>query len=187
MPGGVKPLSFIGKTAVFLIAASGMWYFIAPLYNAMLAAVSERLIYPAVKLAVERGTIYIYPAQATQAVGGIYASALHYGLIVVVVLIAATPGLTLPRRLRFMGFAIVGIFAIHLASINIFVRAAIKNGTSLQENPWVTLVLIVGSDLFPVLLWGIIFLQHGLNGSRRPPQIRPAAGRKLKRGRKHAL
>ncbi len=187
MPGGIKPLTFIGRTAVFLIVASGMWYFIAPLYNVMLAAVSEILMYPTVKLAVERGTIYIYPAQATQAAGGIYASALHYGLIVVVVLIAATPGLTLPRRLRFMGFAIGSIFVIHLASIDIFVRAAIKTGASGPENPWVTLVAIVGSDLFPVLLWGIILLKQGFNGSQHPPLIRPAAGGKLKRGTKNAL
>ena len=85
-------LPFVGKAIAFLVAISLVWYFIAPGYNTVLAAVSGKLLPSQSTLTVDQGTIYIYPPAGSEAAGGIYASALHYGLVLVVALILATPG-----------------------------------------------------------------------------------------------
>jgi hypothetical protein len=76
-------LHFIGRAIVFLIALSVVWYFIAPAYNSLLAVSAERLIPAPAALTVQQGTIYIHPQVDVEPVGGIYASAFHYGLLLV--------------------------------------------------------------------------------------------------------
>ena len=154
-------LPFIGKAIAFLIGLSLAWYFIAPAYNTILANVSEKLLPSQSALALDQGTIYIYPPSATEPAGGIYASALHYGLVLVIALILATPRLKLLRRFEFIAIALSAIFFIHTLSIVLFARDILSGAnTPLEQNPVIILFAIVGSDLFPVLIWAALSFKY---------------------------
>ncbi len=154
-------LPFIGRAIVFLIVFSVVWYFIAPAYNSLLAAVAERLIPSQAILTVQHTTIYIHPIVDAEPVGGIYASALHYGLLLVVALISATPGLKLVQRLKFFGIAVISLYIIHVITIVSFARAALSSPTpSVSQNPLLILLAVIGSDLFPVLIWALVSYKY---------------------------
>lgn len=154
-------MPFIGKAIAFLIAISLAWYFIAPAYNTILATVSEKLLPSQSALALDRGTIYIYPPAGTEPAGGIYASALHYGLVLVIALILATPRLKLLRRFAFIAIALGAIFSIHTVSIVLFARNILSGAYApLEQNPLIILFAIVGSDLFPVLIWAVLSFKY---------------------------
>lgn len=165
-----KYFVFIGKAILFLILASIAWYFISPAYNQLLALVAERLVPSQANLTVQQSIIYINLQDGSETVGGIYVSALHYGLLLVIALIAATPGLNLFRRFKFAGIAILSIFVIHLITIVIFVRAILSSpAPALGQDPLVILLTIIGCDLFPVLIWAIVAYRHFTRKSINAP------------------
>jgi len=147
-------LIFIGKAIGFLLAGAVIWYFIAPAYNRLLLATISVLIPSDPMLVLRQDTIYIYAQASTQPAGGIYISALHYGLILVIALILATPGMKLLQRLKFTSIALVAIFAVHLVSVVLFTQTALSATThSMGQNPLIVLFAIIGADLFPVVVW----------------------------------
>ncbi len=178
-------LPFIGKAIVFLIALSVVWYFIAPAYNSLLAVSVERLIPAPAALTVQQGTIYIHPQGDAESVGGIYASALHYGLLLVVALIAATPGLKLVRRLKFFGIAVITLYIIHVVTIVPFARAALSSQTpSTSQDPLLILLAVIGSDLFPVLIWALVSYKYFRDKPKGSPVTARQSGLKSKRQRR---
>jgi len=147
-------LIFIGKAIGFLLAGAVIWYFIAPAYNRLLLATTSVFIPSDPMLVLRQDTIYIYSQASAQPVGGIYISALHYGLILVVALILATPGMKPLKRLKFTAIALVAIFAVHLTSVTLFAQTALSTTTqSMGQNPLIILFAIIGADLFPVAVW----------------------------------
>ena len=175
-----KLLPFLGKSIAAVLVASVPWYFVAPGYNKFLATVSEKLIPSQATLTPEHGTIYIYPPGSVEPIGGIYASALHYGLLLVICLIAVTPGLKMMRRLKFVTAAIIIMFAIQIIAITLFARAALSGtAVSMDQNPLIILLTILGSDLFPALIWGVIAFKYFLPEPRGSPvtarQMQPQA------------
>jgi len=162
-------LPFVGKAIAFLVAISLAWYFIAPAYNTILATVAEKLLPSQSMLTLDQGTIYIYPPAGIEPAGGIYASALHYGLVLVMALIMATPGLKLLQRLRFIAIALLAIFTVHIASIVLFARNVLSGtSVSLEQNPLIVFFAVVGSDLFPVLIWAAVSSKYFSPRSKRP-------------------
>ena len=165
-----KLLPFIGKAIAVVIVASVPWYFVAPAYNRLLATVSEKLIPSQLTLIPQHGTIYIYSQIYVEPVGGIFASALHYGLLLVVALIAVTPNLKLTQRLKYIGIAIISMFGIHVITIVLFVNAAVSSGaSSMRQNPLIIFFTILGCDLFPALIWGVVAFRHFLPEPRGSP------------------
>ena len=149
--------NFIMKAIGFLIVISVVWYFITPAYNRLLVAVVDKVTSPELTLLLKQDTIYIYLQNVSNPIAGIYVSALHYGLLVVVSLILATPGLRIYKRLRSIVIAFIAIFAVHLISIALFAQTSFS-GThgSMEQNPLIVLFAIIGADLFPILIWGIL-------------------------------
>ncbi len=161
--------AFIWKTIGYLVAISVLWYFIAPAYNDLLLAVADKIVPPELTLMLRQDTVYIYLQNVSNPIGGIYISSLHYGLVLVVSLILATPGLGVYKRLRSIVIALVAIFAVHLISVVSFARTALSGtGTSMEQNPLIVLFAIIGADLFPVLIWGILSYKYFLTESGRP-------------------
>jgi len=148
---------FIGKVIGFLIVISVVWYFITPVYNRLLLAVVDKITSSELTLLLKQDTIYIYLQNVSNPIAGIYVSALHYGLLVVVSLILATPGLRIYKRLKSIVIAFLAIFAVHLISVALFAQTALS-GTdgSMEQNPLIVLFAIIGADLFPILIWGIL-------------------------------
>jgi hypothetical protein len=147
-------LFFIGKAILFLIAIAIVWHFISPAYNDLLAATAN-LIHPAHTKIVSYGQdiIRVYLAGSSRAYE-IYGLDLQYGLLIVLALIAATPGLRLMKRLKFALIALVIMFVIHVASILVFAKVAYSSSSAtISSNPYVVFFCIIGPDLFPALVW----------------------------------
>jgi hypothetical protein len=126
-----------------------------------LAATAERLIPAPAALTVQQGTVYIHPQVGAEPLGGIYASALHYGLLLVVALIAATRGLRPVQRLKFFGITVIALYIIHVVTIVPFARAALSSSIpSTSQDPLLILLAVIGSDLFPVLIWALVSYKY---------------------------
>jgi hypothetical protein len=159
---------FIVKAIGFLIAISVVWYFIASAYNRLLLATADKIVSPELALSLRQDTIYIYLQDVSTPIGGIYVLALHYGLVVVVSLILATPGLRLYKRLRAIAIAMIAIFAVHLITVVLFAQTAFSGVvTSMEQNPLIVLFAIIGADLFPILIWGVLSYKYFLTKPRK--------------------
>jgi hypothetical protein len=147
-------LFFIGKAVLFLIAIAIVWHFISPSYNDILAATAN-LIHPAHTKIVSYGQdlLRVYLAGSSRAYE-IYGLDLQYGLLIVLALIAATPGFRLIKRLKFVLIAFVVMFLIHVASVWVFAKVASSSSSAtIGSNPYVVFFCIIGPDLFPALVW----------------------------------
>ncbi len=147
-------LFFIGKAVLYLIAIAIVWHFISPAYNDLLAATAN-LIHPTHTEIVSYGqdTLRVY-ISGSQLAYEIYGLDLQYGLLIVLALIAATPGLRVMKRFKFVLIAFVIMFLIHVASILVFAKVASSaTSATISSNPFVILFCIIGPDLFPALVW----------------------------------
>jgi hypothetical protein len=178
-------LIFGGKVVGLLIAISVLWSFlIAMPYNRALVAVSDRL---------SSGTI-ILGQDATedfrQLFFSIYGvsleddylcvatpnedwvpffmplSALHYGMLLVIALIAATPALGWRRRLTFIPIAILIMFLLHVSTILIIAKVSLSGVNPL---PVITVFITVGAALFPALVWGVLCYKYWWPRAARAP------------------
>lgn len=167
-----KLLPFVGKTVFFFIIVCAVWYFVAPAYNRLLAATASQVAPPQTIISSEQNVIHIFAELTTRLIGGyeIYGLDLQYGLLVVVALIAATPGLRLIQRLKSIVIAAIAMFVIHIVSILVFAHAVRSSTTgSVSNDPFVILFCIVGCDLFPVLVWGLLSYRYFSSRSDAAP------------------
>ena len=105
---------------------------------------------------------------------GIKGAGFHFGLILLPVLIAVTPGLTLLRRLKFIAIALMAMFIIHIITILIFswILQLSDDPSRFAVNPWVTFLVTIGTQLFPALIWVILCFKYwvpraGVAGAKR--------------------
>jgi len=151
-----------------LIAFALVWPFIAPAYNQLLIGASSKIVPQEVTLGVDGSDITVdvesqRPEMSAEASGNIESSSLHYGLLFLMALIAATPGLKLSRRAKFGAIALVSMFLIHLITMMVITRLMLSNvesSGSLAANPFMILFLTIGCDLFPLLVWGALSFRY---------------------------
>ena len=151
---------FAGEAIGALIAIALLWHFlVASHYNHLLVWIADRLSSSRIALGDGSDNIYFYSVDREM---HIYGSSLHYGLLLVVALIVATPGLKLRQRLKFIPLALLIMFIIHIITILTFARVARSSSPAhpMNENPWVILFLVVGCDLFPALVWGVLSYKY---------------------------
>lgn len=153
-----KLLPFIGKVIALIILMCVVWHFVAPAYNHSLVGVSDRFSLTRIFLSEDNATIcFSIIRGGIPLTAWIYGSYLHYGLILVVALIAVSPGLKLSRRVKFILIALIIMFVIHVVAILIManmMQSTANGPPSLHNNPAIILFLTVGCDLFPALVWG---------------------------------
>ena len=163
-------LVFAGKAIGILIALSLLWGFVLAMpYNRALVGVTDRVSRADIILAADfdeevRRENFLQEDSICVAVRGpdqillygfIPASALHYGMLLVVSLVAATPALAWRRRLAFIPLAILIMFVIHLSTILVFARLSLA-GTAAPEHPTVIMFITLGTALFPAAVWGVL-------------------------------
>ncbi len=182
-------LIFAGQAIACLIAISLLWhFFIATSYNRTLVAVTDSLSGDKIilgedfdeevrqELGLKEEYIYIADTQpwGLELHGYIDGLALHYGMLLVICLIAATPGITWRQRLKFIPLALLIMFIIHIITILIFAQVARSStpASPINENPWVILFLIVGCDLFPALIWGVLSYKYWSSKLKAAPPRR---------------
>ena len=169
-------LIFAGKAVGILIAISVLWsFFIAMPYNRALVAVTDSLSGGRIVLGADAGddlkqlflSIYGIPLEqdylCVVTPGEDWVpffmplSALHYGMLLVVSLIAATPGLGWRRRFIFIPIAILIMFLVHIITILIMARVSLAG---VNPFPAITLFITVGTALFPAIVWGILCYKY---------------------------
>ena len=175
-------LIFASAAVGILIVLSVLWTFlIAAPYNRALVATTDPLSGAEIvlgedfeqadrdRLGLKEENIYFTePPEGVVIHSFLEGSALHYGMLLVISLIAATPGLTWQRRLKFIPLAILIMFALHIITILIF--AKISPGTDASRNPFITLFVTMGTGLFPALIWVALSLRYWLPGTQERAQ-----------------
>ena len=170
----------LGKLLVFalvalavLIALSALWaFFLAAPYDHALVAAADHLSGAKVvlgdyyseqvqqDLGLKKENIYIAEPPAGDVIHGFLETwALDFGLLLVVSLIVATPGLTWCRRLYIVPVAVVIMFVLQLVTVLIFAQVSLS-GADPSRNPFVTLFISLGTGLFPALVWGALSLKY---------------------------
>jgi len=153
----VRLLPFAIKAIVLAVVLSLLWHFVAGSYDALLINVSGRFLGSDVILVAERDGISIY--QPGMLMIGTRSSLFYLGIILVVSLIAATPGLKLTRRLEYIAIALLSIFAIHIISILVLAAIAPADKAEIMSsytNPLRILFFVIGGVFFPALIWWLL-------------------------------
>jgi hypothetical protein len=157
-------IRFLLIAAGLIILLSVLWNFIDSGYSAFLGKIASSTVSPEFRVDQREGTIYFtrqyfivdvggkptpvavpsnYPSQAN-----IVASAIQFGLLLTIALVAATPGLGWRKRFLFSGLAAAITFTLQVLSV--FVMAKTLN----------SLLFVVVSDLFPPLLWAAFSFRY---------------------------
>ena len=168
---------FVLGTIIGVIALSCIWSVFAPVYNHILAASTNIANVSNATLTVEDESIVI----ASQHDGIIVqwameGSSLQYGLIVLIALVAATPGLTLRQRPKFVLLAAVLLFAVHIGvmmGMSYLVQSMNPTNPSLSDSPMETLLTRVGFDLFPILIWAGLTFKYWFRKSQAEAHSKP--------------
>ncbi|MCX6000602.1 MAG: hypothetical protein NTU41_13740, partial [Chloroflexi bacterium] len=127
-------------------------------------------------------TIYFYheTPEGTDK-GWILSWGLQFGLVLVMALIGATPGMRWTQRVKFLGAAVVFLFAIHVMAVWIMAKLMLS-GANMDKNPVFNLLVTVGCDLFPVGIWGAVSLRYwfpeGLAGTEAGARHRERRSKK---------
>jgi hypothetical protein len=158
--------------AALIIVLSVLWNFVDSGYSSFLGKIASGLAPAEFKVDQKEGTISFtrqyfimdvqgkptqvpvprnYPAEAN-----IVASAIQFGLLLTVALVAATPGLAWKRRLLFTLAAAALTFLLQVLSVVIM---------ALTLN---SLLFVIVSDLFPPLLWALFSFKYWI---KPPPPV----------------
>ncbi|MDY6912357.1 MAG: hypothetical protein SVM79_08390 [Chloroflexota bacterium] len=171
-------LVFTVTTIAVLIVIAILWsYLIAAPYNRALVATTDFLSSAEIRLGedfeqadqqrlgLKEENIYFSELQEGELVlhGWLEGPSLHYGMLLLISLIAATPGLTWRRRITYIPLAIIILFILHIITILIFATISLS-GTDPSRSPFVTLFIILGTALFPALVWGAMSLRYWFSG-----------------------
>ena len=161
MSGQPRLLVFVGKTLLFVLAFAAVWPFAAPAYARLLAGVTNWALPAHVSLVAEKSNIVV----RSIGVGSASLTSLPFqaGLIMLLALMLATPGLKIKQRLVHIILGSIITFALHVVAMIVIalnVRATL---------PLIVLFASVGVDLFPILIWMALSARYWL------PSLRPAA------------
>lgn len=159
-----KIVRFMLIAAGLIIVLSALWNFVDSGYSEFLGKIASSFVRPEFKVEQSGGTIYFtrqyfifnVEGKATQVPvpenyppgASIVASAIQFGLLLTVALVAATPGLSWRRRFLFSAIAVVVTFILQILSV--IVMAKTLN----------SLFFVIVSDVFPPLLWAVFSIRY---------------------------
>ena len=174
----VRLIRFVGAVIALLIIASILWYVIDPPYNRLLVEVTDPLTSLRIDLGESNNYINFYLENPPGAKIWINGAGFHFGLILVSVLIAVTPGLTLLRRLKFIAIALGVMFIIHIVTILSFawIIQSSDDPFRFAFNPWLTFLVTIGTQLFPALIWVILCFKYWF------PRAEAAGAKRIRKG-----
>lgn len=175
-----KLLSFVVKVVIVIVIMAPIWVMVVPGYNHALAVSADKVTPSSIGFRTEDNSILIDSQQGETGVTlTVHGLSLQYGLVVLLALIIATPGLKIRKRLKFIIIALVAMFIIHVIGmvvIGILARSISPEHPSVAGNPLYILIASIGFDLFPILVWLGLSFKYWLplsNGSTRTiPQNR---------------
>jgi hypothetical protein len=167
-------IRFLLIAAGLIIVLSVLWNFVDSGYSTFLGKIASTFVRAEYKVDQREGTIYFTRQYFIVNVAGkptpipvpenyppdnaIYASAIQFGLLLTIALVAATPGLTWRRRILFSAMAAAVTFVLQVLSV--IVMAKTLN----------SLFFVIVSDLFPPLLWAFFSFRYWF---MPPPVVQP--------------
>ncbi len=148
-----KLIRFLLLAAGLIILLSVLWSFVDSGYTNFLGGVAKSVTSTGVTVQQKQGTIYFlhsvkYMGGSLQKTDWIDASAISFGLLLTVALVAATPGLALRRRFLFAAIGAAGTFALQILAVVIMAKT------------FSSIFFVIVSDLFPPLLWALFSLRY---------------------------
>ena len=153
MSGQRMLLIFVAKVFIVVLIFSSFWPFIAPGYASLLAAASNAVTPSSIEITALDSSINIHSG-AQLAPVSIRSLPFQAGLVIVLALIIATPGLKVRQRLKYVVVAAILTFGLHIASL------LIMSVNARAMRPLVVLCASVGIDLFPVLIWAALSAKY---------------------------
>jgi hypothetical protein len=152
-PPLAKLIRFILITVGLIILLSVLWSFVDQSYSDFLTSVAKSAVSKSATVEGKAGTIYFlhsipYLGGSLQVTDWIDISAVEFGLVLVVALVAATPGLRLAQRFLYSGVAAVTVFVLHILAVVIMART------------FSSIFFITVSDLVPPLLWALFSFRY---------------------------
>jgi hypothetical protein len=125
-----------------------------PYYNRLLVAAANFITPLNFSLDKLNGDIYFY-SSAGVPLGGIHGTARHFGMVLLLALLVATPGFKSLKRLREIGIGLVIMPVLHTGTLALIAGLAqMSAGTSSNvTNMPTVLISSIGLNLIPVLVW----------------------------------
>jgi hypothetical protein len=148
-----RVIRFLLIAAGLIIVFSVVWTFIDSSYSDFLAWIARSTAPAGADVVHKGGTIYFAHLELSN--GGfrpvsdsIEASAIQFGVLLAVALVAATPGLKIGRRVAFSAIALAITFVLQVLSVMIMART------------FNNLFFVIVSDVFPPILWAIFSFRY---------------------------
>lgn len=159
-----KIIRFLLIAAGLIIVLSVLWTFVDAAYSNFLTWIAKSVVSQGVIVKQSAGTIdFIHRVPYTiQGIRGflevtdsINASAIQFGLLLTIALVAATPGLSWRRRFLFSAIAAAVTFILQVLSVVIMAKT------------FNSLFFVIVSDLFPPLLWAVFSFRYWFSPPRK--------------------
>lgn len=136
-----------------IIVLSVLWSFVGSGYSDFLANLARGVVSAGVKVEQDAGTIYFnhsisYMGGSLEVQDWVDTTAIQFGLILTIALVAATPGLGLKTRLAYTAIAAAACFVLQIIAVAVMAKT------------FNSLFFVVVSDLFPLLLWAVFSLRY---------------------------
>jgi hypothetical protein len=158
---------FLLIAAGLIIIFSVLWSFIDNSYTGFLTGIARGITSSQAEVKENRGTITFTHKEPYM--GGyltekdwIDASAIQFGLLLTIALVAATPGLKIGQRILFSLIAAAITFVLQILSVIIMART------------FNSLFFVIVSDVFPPVLWAVFSFKYWFAGNA-PAQTPPPA------------
>jgi hypothetical protein len=168
---------FTIKAVLAVICLAVAWSFIAPYYNRLLVTATDWSL-TSYRLSSETGDIFFYSLSG-EPVTGIHGAALHFGLVLLLALLIATPGLKLLPRLRNIGIGLLAMFAFHLVTLVLLAGLTdVNSGISTPSSSLpVVLLSTIGLNLIPPLVWIILCMRRSAGNEFKKRDAAPDMGK----------
>lgn len=163
---------FLVKVFVLIIIMSSFWPFLTPSYDNALVGAANKVAPSSMTFRAEDSSIIIRSDHDSMTVTfPVQGLAFQYGLVVLIALIGATPGLRIRQRLKFIGAALIIMFALHVVALLVMGQVAQSispEHSPKGSSPLEILFISIGFDLFPILVWVALSFKYWMP---QPPVI----------------
>jgi hypothetical protein len=179
-----------------------LWYFLSPLYNQILSPLSEQIIklteiggeHITNSMEVQGKYIFVHHVASEknpELTVRIRTNVVHFDMVLLFALIWAVPNVTLKRRMKIFLLGFFIIFILHLFKIFIFVKAEYAPHIKVDGLPYWSpfqqkayrylddFILLVVNQIFPVLIWGVLYWRYWWIRPAHPQVERELADRKI--------
>ena len=148
-----KFIRFLAIAGGLIIALSFAWTLVESYYNDLMVKVADFSASPDVIVEAAKGTISFdhiipYRGGSLQVTDWIDVSAIQFGLILAVALVAATPGLSFKKRILYSIIALLLTFFLQFVAVIVAART------------FSSILFVVVSDLLPPLIWAVFSFKY---------------------------